>query len=272
MSSWTERWRAMRSRRKNDGDNDAVQSDHAPESTLYITDVLGPDTDRTVFEVSVLLAAERERAAELERLAAQFKETTHNPEFLTAFFQRLWTIRQKQAGNEVLAGPLGPIESCPYTQEQIDQISEEGRRIGYIPHDLATDKKLPYLAAVFPSMHPSGISLNSISNELNSSGWFDYDASENTPNTYTNETELRNLFASRGRDGMNLNQYIVASQDSKLLTGKYLEERRELNRLLGSSVNGNVIAGRFDTSGKLSLRIATNIVNNRTGGRSVKAA
>lgn len=91
---------------------------------------------------------------------------------------------------------------------------------------------------------------NAVTNDKNSSGWFDYEVSIDAPYLDTTEGQLMDKISKDGREILSLNQYIVAGQDSELLTGKYLDEDETWVRL-GSRHVGHVVSADFSRGGCL---------------------
>ena len=208
---------------------------------------------------------------EMVEVIRQYEAQRHTPELLTATFQAIWKEREAKVA-DLLTEPLAPVEPCTYTQEQIDELEKADRRIGYMPSEFAQKRNV--LRVIFKGMWgpPDTTSKNSVTNDNQPAGWFDYDAQMSVPNTNMTEADLRNKFKAENREGMNLNQYIIAGQDSKLLTGKYLDQGTTWTRLLASRLDGGVtILARFNPDGKLDMRTGRTFETHpRIGGRSVK--
>lgn len=91
---------------------------------------------------------------------------------------------------------------------------------------------------------------NPVTNEADQWGWRYVEASRVAPYRRTNEAGLREQLNQRGRVGQTLNEYVVAAQMSKSLTGHYLDEDT-WSRLFGSRGDGRVVAADFDADGYL---------------------
>lgn len=129
-------------------------------------------------------------------------------------------------------------------------------RVGYLPAELATQQTRHKLGEIFPRIKGRCIRKdNSITNDENPSGWFDYEAGIDAPATYlnTNEGQLFNLIKSSGRRLLSLNEYIVAGQDSKLFTGHYLDVFQTSVRLGSRDIHRLVSAEFYDGDGILSV-------------------
>lgn len=231
--------------------------------------MLGPAEDVLAQDARMLLQAEARSAEVVARIADDYNENEHTPDLLTAIFQRLWVEREKSAKSP-LAITLESVPPCTYTKEQIEGIEAQGRSIGYMPPELVADSGRLLLVRMFPGMTITGLVIqNHIVSESENGGWFDYDNSVQAPNTSTTQAVLKRTFTDSGREGMNLNQYIVAGQDSGVLRGKYLDQDGGWTRLLGSRIKGNPIAARFTGSGNVVLLNPPFQADHRIGGRSV---
>lgn len=207
--------------------------------------------------------------APLEKVVREFVSTPHTPELYTVTFQAIWKGNQailKQAGVDLKL----TVPECPYTKEELLKLEEEGRRVGYLPVELSTQKSRHLMAKIWPQMQSHSVKEgNQVTNEIDAFGWFDYEASIDAPYTGTNEAQLKDEFKRQGREVLNLNQYIVASQDSKLFTGEYLDQNNTWVRLLGSRFGGSVVYARFHGDGRLNVfsRLRPRFHNEDLGGR-----
>lgn len=93
---------------------------------------------------------------------------------------------------------------------------------------------------------------NIVTNDENPSGWFDYDISIDAPHLKTNEKQLFQEIASEGRKLMSENQYIIAGWDSKLFTGRYLDEDSTWARV-ASRDDGRLVDVYFYSVGRLRV-------------------
>lgn len=162
------------------------------------------------------------------------------PEHLTELHRRIWTARGELAGLRLAVPP------CPYTPAELAELAQAGRRVAYLPPEVATRATRHVLGTIFPlmdcySLHPD----NEVENLVSRPGWFDYDAAIDAPHLGTDEAELLAAVAAQGRELLSMNQYVVATQDSRLFTGHYLDERRTWARI-GIRVSGRIVSVRCD--------------------------
>lgn len=201
----------------------------------------------------------------------EYKQNPHNPETVTQTFQAIWRVRQGMLRAERVDLEFS-VPECPYTEEQLKHLERLGRRVGYLPEELATQASRHLMAKIWPQMGSRSVQEgNTVTNGVNRSGWFDYEAQVGAPHLDTTEDSLRKAVKKEERLGMNLNEYIIASQDSKLLTGKYLDEALTWIRLLGSRDKGDVVRVGFDADGYLAVgwNLHPQDRNSDLGGRSV---
>jgi hypothetical protein len=163
------------------------------------------------------------------------------PEALTEQHRAIWRAWGERAGVAITVPP------CPYSSTELDQLSATGRSVAYLPPEMATQGTRHLLGSTFPLMGCySLLAENVVTNDTNAWGWFDFESSIDAPFANTTEAELRDQITSmEGLSLLTLNQYIVASQISRELTGSYLDERRTWARI-GSRVTGRTICVRFD--------------------------
>ena len=210
----------------------------------------------------------------LTQIVREFnKEGWMTPEFVTSAFQQIWKARGESAGLELTVTP------CDRTPEELAELAKNGRRIGYLPETLMAQQDRPLLARIFPQLGSHSVQEgNSVTNEVNRSGWFDYESAVDAPYRNTTEDQLRAAIETEskriGRElaGMNVSEYIVAGEDSKLFTGKYLDHGANTwSRLLGSRRDGRVVRADFDSLGRLDVRwrLGSRYRYPSLGGRSV---
>ena len=195
-------------------------------------------------------AAKPSVQSEVDPLASvieAYQNQPHTPELVTQTHQAIWQVRGE------LVGATYEVTPCPYTQEQLADLEASGKRVGYLPAELTTQQTRHKLGEMFPKMQSHSVQKdNSVKNDENPSGWFDYEAAIEAPYLDTKEGQLKDAIKKDGRTILSLNQYIVAGQDSKLFTGQYLDEVRTWVRL-GSRDGGRIVDARVDRGGDLSV-------------------
>jgi len=174
----------------------------------------------------------------------EFKLDT--PDAVTDTFGRIWEQRSALVGITNLK-----IAQCSYSQKELKELEKRNLRVGYLPKELATQETRHILGEMFPLMRSYAVQEgNPVTNDENSSDYFDYEAAIDAPYTDTKEKQLMERLKADGRRLLNLNEYIVAGQDSKLFTEKYLDETKTYVRL-GSRDDGRIVYAGFDGGGRL---------------------
>src|SRR3989344_3245939 len=157
----------------------------------------------------------------LDKIAKEFNSQVHTPEVLSQTFQAIWQARGE------LVGATYEVAACTYTQEKIAELEANGKRIGYLPPELATQKTRHILGGIAPEMQSHSVKENnSVTNDENYDGWFDYEIAVVAPYPDTTEKKLKEDVKKDDRRLLTLNEYIAASLDNKLFTGHYLDEYR----------------------------------------------
>lgn len=198
-----------------------------------------------------------------ERIEAYLNQP-HTPELVTQTFQKIW-----QARGEIVNMSFD-VTPCPYTQKELAELEQRGMRVGYLPSELATQQTRHVLGEMFPKMQSHSVQKdNSVTNDENPSGWFDYEAAIDAPYLDTQEGQLVDRIKKDGRRILTFNEYIVAGQDSKLFCGQYLDESRTWVRL-GSRREGRVVCAGFLEGGRLGVSsvLAYDYHVTNLGGRS----
>ncbi|WP_132975282.1 hypothetical protein [Pseudonocardia dioxanivorans] len=163
------------------------------------------------------------------------------PEEVTASLQRLWDERGAAVGRTFTVTP------CPYSAEEIAALQEDGRRLAYLPPEVATRAGRHWLGKIWPLMECfSVLEDNVVSNVVNPSGWFDYESQIDAPNVNLDQAALLAEVERQGRTLLTVNQWIVAAQDSRVLTGKYLDETRSWVRVNSGIDPGRILAVHID--------------------------
>lgn len=193
--------------------------------------------------------AKKDKPQDVLALAVrEFKASPLTPELVTKTFQTIWQVRGESAGVEVVIPP------CDRSAEELVELVKAGRRIGYLPEQVMTQESRPLFAKMFPRLGSHSVQEgNSVTNEANRFGWFDYEVSVDAPYLDTTEDQLKERIAADGRLEMNVSEYIVAGEDSKLFTGKFLDQGNTWARLLGSRYDDEVVNARFASGGDLDV-------------------
>lgn len=209
-------------------------------------------------------ASEAREVNPLTAVVEAYQNLPHTPELITQTHQAIWQARGE------LVGVSFEVTPCPYTQEQLADLEASGKRLGYLPPELATQETRHKLGKMYPKMQSHSVQEgNSVSNDGNPSGWFDYEAAIDAPYLDTKEKQLKERVAKDERELLTLNQYIVAGQDSKLFTGQYLDETETFVRL-ASSRDGRMVRAGFGPGGHLGVDsgLDADLHDPYLGGRS----
>lgn len=241
------------------GNQDPVKQFAIKEREHLFTSAGLKDLEPKTEAVSV---AEKPSLGFLEQAVREFKEKPYTPEAVTQYWQTLWQVWGEKAGLLV--------PSCDRTAEEITKLKKEDRKLVYVPDELASQENRHLLGQIFPELQSYSVKKgNLITNESSQGGWFDIEASPDSPNRDTTEKDLEKLFKKQGKVGQRANVYIVGSQDAKLQTGHYFDENTS-SRLLGSRRGGHVVVVSSRVDGRLHVawRLGPRDRDSRWGGRS----
>lgn len=186
----------------------------------------------------------------LNQAVTEFKEEPHTPEVITQYWQTLWKIWGERVGLSFT------VPSCDRTAEEIRQLEKEGRKLVYVPDELASQENRYLLGEIFSKMQGDFVKrgnliTNLITNESKQGGWFDIEASLDSPNLGIAEKSLEDQFREQGRVGQRLSTYMIGSQEAKLLTGHYFDEKTA-SYLPGSRYKGLVVVMYCGVLGRLN--------------------
>ncbi len=174
------------------------------------------------------------------------------PERYEEFLQKIWhkrELKSQATGGNLVVSP----ELFLYTQDEIQRLEVEGRRIGFMPEGLSSQANRHVINTISPHLHSLSVQkVNFVTNDVDRHGYYDYDATIFAPYKNTTERQLRNIARRQKRTGLTLNQFAVAALDTKLFDGQYLDEDSNFFvRLLDSRYRGRVVAARFLKDGHL---------------------
>ncbi len=203
----------------------------------------------------------------LALVVAEFKAGRLNtPEAVTSSWQLRWRVWGEQAGLNIA------VPDFEGSQEDLNDHLLKGDKPLYVPTEISTQATRYLLGKIWPAMQSHAVTENtSVTNEVDHSGWRYTESSTKTPFLDTKEEDLRNKIekVEAGREGLTTTEYIIASQDHKLLTGEYFEGSN-FSRLLGSRDGGWVVGAGFDLNGHLNVEwdLRGGDPYPRLGGRS----
>ncbi len=222
------------------------------------------ETDHRVQQLQANHLSEKPSLELLEEAVKKFKENPQLPEIITQYWQTLWKVWGERVNLSLM------IPFCDRTTEEIKQLEKEGRKLVYVPGEVASQENRHLLGKMFPEMNdPSVRKDNFVTNDSNQGGWFDIEASFDSPNVNVKEKDLEYQFNKKRKAGQRINTYIVGSQDAKLQTGHYFDENN-WSRLLGSRGDGRVVRVLFHVNSGLDVRwgLVSRGRLSRWGGRS----
>ncbi len=113
---------------------------------------------------------------EAERQLKEYRSKLHTSELITRIYQAIWLERGK------LVGMVFDVSPCPYRQEELTTLEQQGKRVGYLPAELVTQQSRHILGKIFPKMGSYSVKKdNFVTNDENLSGWFDYETEVGAP-------------------------------------------------------------------------------------------
>lgn len=197
----------------------------------------------------------------LKKAIENYKNSSHSPESEREYWQDRW----RAYGLEIDVPP------CDITQEQLKELEGKERKLIYIPeifNKLTTPEGLTLLGKMHPKMAFLPYKSADIVNESEVSGWVEVEDSPIVPKRDTTNVQLQEQFKEEGRLGMNLQAYIIASQEHKDRTGKYFDEGY-FSRL-SATKNNYPISARIDINNILYIDLPhPDMKNELLGGRSM---
>jgi hypothetical protein len=158
----------------------------------------------------------------------------------TRLHRAIWAERAERLGVPVTVSP------CPYDDLWLAELVEQGRAVGYLPHELSSHLTRDRFLLLFPALDSYAVPpVNGFVNTADVWGWFDYESDRDAPLRGLDQPATLAEVAGADRTLLTLDQYIVASHDQHLLSGHHLDDRRSWTRL-ATTYDGRLVAARFD--------------------------
>lgn len=200
-----------------------------------------------------------ELRSSLDQALEAYRTRPHTRELITEFHGALWRQIGAIAGVNI---------AVPVFESQKDIKEQEGRGKGiiFVPEGhAAQNQRLRIVSAlskiVGNEFVPNNWSVqddNSVTNDVLHTGYRWVDMAINAPHANTSDQSAGDLMKKskpeEGADGMNLSEYVIAGLQSKLVTGKYLDEVKTWVRLLESRHEDFIVYTKFNPDGRLHVR------------------
>lgn len=216
---------------------------------------------------------------------AEYRSHPTNPGRLYDFQEAHWKLNGLAMG---LSKRDIVISDVPYTEKEMNKFMGAGgfRKRAYpdfalfLPEVCSTAPEgLLLLSKAYPEMRWDQPAITGVQNvdkmgdPVSLSGWLRPEKSIDAPYINTNEAHAEEVIMVRNRQGQTLNVYAEAGQQSKLLTGQYLDEGSTWVRIMSSRVLGRVVHGDFNVAGSCYVHwlLGSGSASSSLGVRSVKA-
>lgn len=199
-----------------------------------------------------IVKANKQDQDPLALVVAEFRTGRLNtPEAVTSSWRLRWQAWGEKVGLNII------VSDFEGSQADLSEHLLRGDRPFYVPSELSVQARRHILGKIWPAMKSYSIAAEntSVTNKVDHSGWRYTEASTNAPFLDTKEKNLRDKInkVEADRESLTATEYIIASQDHKLLTGEYFDQGTTWSRLLGSRSAGWVVSVSFDPDGYLSV-------------------
>jgi len=184
----------------------------------------------------------------LQQAILEYQKGPLTTELVDTTWQRIWKIWGESINHAF------QVPSCDRTSEELVELQKEGKAVLLVPDELYTKEGLVRLGRIFPNMRSWSVSEETtVINDHDNGGAIAIEMAIDPPHRNTNETQALAILKKQGLRGQRLATYIIGSQFSKLLTGRYLDEGSTSSRLLGSRRKDSVLSAGFVSSGFLGV-------------------
>jgi hypothetical protein len=198
------------------------------------------ETDITIPEAPQL--DKKEPQDTIARTITEYKKGPLTPELVNTTWQTLWGEWGKRIEETF------DVPSCDRTSEELAKLQKENKAALLIPDNV----DLVMLEKMFPQMRSWAVSEGATVTESSRGGSIDIEMDVDSLHRDTTEAQVNDFLESQERDGQRLKTYIIGSQLSKLLTGRYFDEN-SWSRLPGSRYEGGMVGARFISVGYLDV-------------------
>ncbi len=187
----------------------------------------------------------------LKQAIAEYRRGGRTPELWTSF----WRAEFKIEGSKLAKlGFTGEIPDCDWTEEEIRRPmvdiqgnESEGTMIPY-----TSEIVLPILGLMYPRMQSRTVSQDSpVIDTHNTRGWIKVYSAVEAPNRNTGRSDAENFASGKGYLPGREGPYILASQASKKLNGRYSDEGSTWSWLPGSRIGEGLVNAHFPSDGGL---------------------
>jgi len=187
----------------------------------------------------------------LEKMILVMKEGSHTPELLTQYWQAKYDLYGKQAEHPFVVPP------CDWSEKQLNTFEQGGGKLVYISNELTAPKGLYLLEKIFPEYGSFAVRDGvPITQERPDGGWIGVETSIDALLLNGSDHVAREVLGFLGLQGQRLSTYVIASIDSRDLTGTFFDERTE-SRLLDSRCGNLYVYASFsDNETHLRLNVA----------------
>lgn len=218
--------------------------------------------------------------ATLLRVRQEHTRRLHTAEFTPEFVQESWQtmwgawIAIAKRNDPKLDIPVPQVPDCGRTQAQLEALAQNEQGRVYV-----APMSYKMLARVFPGMQSNNAAQDRIRDDIPVEGWYDFDISIAAPYLGITEISLREEAVDGWEVGA-AKTYIAATQGSKVLVDRYLDQEGESiatwteSLLPNSRVGGKVVHGYScsDPSGGVDFipSYEPDVPNRYRGGRLQK--
>lgn len=187
-------------------------------------------------------------------------------EIVTLEWQNIWKRWGEKVGLTLTVSDFPDSEEVRYKMKL-------GAKPIYIPPELSNPDALPIFARMWPKTRSYLLTGNLSINENVHSGWRYVESTPNIQYEFLSEVQLKRFLQDEGREGLTLNEYIIASEHSKISNGKFFDENGSWTRLLSSNIQGKTLSVGFYPEGDLRFGSGWNpdAIYPYVGGRSSQA-
>lgn len=214
----------------------------------------------------------------LELATAAYRAKPYSPELLNEYNQSFWDVRRQRMK---LSKADLVVADCPYSEADIREFRRNDFGL-FVPQIVSTAPEgLILLSEGFPQMGSSAfqkrtgvLNIDKNGGLVDIHGWMTTEKAIDAPYIRTNQGQAERIIERKHRIGDTLNVYGVAGQQSKELTGKYLDEVRTWIRTLSSRLGSQVLNAIFSSNGLCYVHwdLKPGGVSGYLGARSVEVA
>ncbi|MCL4386897.1 hypothetical protein M1307_00690, partial [Patescibacteria group bacterium] len=164
------------------------------------------------------------------------------------------------------------VPNLKIARDSYRRVIARGRRVVYMPQELAAPDKIPILCQTFGFRLPDDFDPNLFENEADQWGWYHVEGSAATPNFPSNQKDIDVMYEKLGVEGQTLNTYLLASAHNWIANRRHFDQAIKTRAILTGSIYKGYPIGVYSEKGGAMQIIPEKNLYERILYRGVRSA